>query len=178
MTASTRHVILVGLMGAGKTVVGRCCAERLGRELVDTDELVEAAAGVPITEIFAAEGEEGFRAREVQAVTDALAAPEPAVIACGGGVVLDPGNRRRLADGGFVVWLTAPPRLLAERVASDDSRPLLSGRDPAEELARLTHVREPAYEAVADVVVDTDGRSPEEVTDAVLEAFERSGART
>lgn len=177
MTGERRHVVLVGLMGAGKSAVGRRCARLLDRELIDIDELVEAGAGVPVTEIFAAEGESGFRSREVEAVADATASPSAAVIACGGGAVLDPRNRQRLADEGFVAWLTAPPTVLAGRVAGDDSRPLLTGGDPAAELTRLADLREPAYRSVADVVIDTDGKSPDEVAAAVVEAFERSGAR-
>lgn len=176
MTGEHRHVVLVGLMGAGKSAVGRRCAQRLDRELIDTDELVEAAAGVPVTEIFAAEGESGFRSREVEAVADAVAAPRPAVIACGGGAVLDARSRQRLAEGGFVVWLTAPVGVLAARVADDESRPLLAGGDPAAELARLADLREPAYRSVADVVIDTGGRSPDEVAEVVIEALERSEA--
>lgn len=177
MTGVEQHLVLVGLMGAGKTEVGRRCAESLGRPLVDTDEMVEAAAGVPITEIFAAEGEAGFREREVQAVADAVATPRPAVIACGGGAVLDARNRRLLGEAGYVVWLTAPPERLAERVASDASRPLLAGGDALGELRRLTELREPAYRSVAAAVVDTTDRSPDEVARTVLEEFERSGAR-
>lgn len=177
MTGERRHLVLVGLMGAGKSAVGRRCAWLLDREMIDTDELIEVGAGVPITEIFAAEGEAGFRSREVEAVADAAAAPTAAVIACGGGAVLDPRNRQRLADAGFVVWLTAPPAVLADRVAGDDARPLLAGGDPAAELTRLADLREPVYRLVADVVIETDGRSPDEVAETVVEAFERSGAR-
>ena len=93
---SGRHLVLVGLMGAGKTTVGRRCAKRLERPFVDTDELVVAAAGVPFAELWSAEEEAGFRVRERAAVADAAASPEPLVIACGGGAVLDSENRRAL----------------------------------------------------------------------------------
>jgi shikimate kinase len=161
--------VLVGLMGVGKTTVGKRCAERLDRPFVDTDELVVAAAGVPFAELWAVEGEPGFRARERVAVADAAASPVPLVIACGGGAVLDPDNRRVLRGTGFVVWLDAPPAILVSRLAGDDSRPLLAGRDRAATLTRLADVRAPAYEAAADVTVATDGRTMDEVAAAVVE---------
>jgi shikimate kinase len=168
VTASDRrHVVLVGLMGAGKTTVGRALARRIGRPFVDTDELVETAAATTIAEIFAAEGEAGFRARERVAVADACASPEPLVISVGGGAVLDPENRGCLRGGGVVVWLRAPADVLAARVGAGTSRPLLSGAPPAVALGRLAELREPAYQAVADVVVETAARTIEEVVTAV-----------
>jgi shikimate kinase len=166
------HLVLVGLMGAGKTTVGRLCAERLARPFVDTDELVEAATGATVADIFAAEGESGFRARERVAVADACAAPDPLVIACGGGAVLDAVNRATLKRSGRVVWLRASPAALAERVGADPRRPLLSD-GPVPTLERLAETRAAAYEDVADVAVDTDDRTLAEVTDAVLETFAR-----
>jgi shikimate kinase len=165
------HLALVGLMGAGKSTVGRRCAERLGRPFVDTDELVVAAAGVPFEALWAAEGEAGFRARERVAVADAAASPTPLVIAGGGGVVIDPDNRRVLRGSSFVVWLDASPAILASRLADDDSRPLLAGGDRVSTLTRLGDTRAPAYEAAADVTVDTEGRTVDEVVAAVIEEF-------
>src|SRR5690348_1612699 len=107
MSARGSHVVLVGLMGAGKTTVGHRCAALLGRDFVDTDELIVSTAGVPFDELWAAEGEAGFRARERVAVIDAASSPTPLVIACGGGAVLDADNRRVLRASGFVVWLDA-----------------------------------------------------------------------
>lgn len=171
MSGPGRHLILVGLMGTGKTAVGEACAGRLGRPFVDTDALVEGEAGATVAELFATEGETSFREREKRAVVDACAAPEPAVIACGGGAVLDPGNRRAMKDAGTVVWLTAPVEVLAARVGPGDGRPLLAGGAPATEvLARLADLRRPAFEAVADVVVDTAGADVDGVAAAVLEA--------
>jgi shikimate kinase len=169
MTA--RHLVLVGLMGAGKTTVGRRCAERLGRAFVDTDDVVLAlAGGATIDEIFRSGGEAQFRALERQAVVDVSCAPEPLVVGCGGGTVVDPVNRRRIRDAGFVVWLQAPVDVLAQRVGDGDSRPLLRG-DPVGALSRLGALREAAYEASADVAVDTGGREVDDVVDAVLEAY-------
>jgi shikimate kinase len=166
-----RHLVLVGLMGAGKTTVGQRCAELLGRDFLDTDELVVASAGVPFDDIWAAEGEQGFRARERVAVADAVASPVPLVISCGGGAVLDADNRRALRSRGVVVWLVASSTELASRLVHDDSRPLLEGRDKTATLERLGLQREPAYEAAAHLRVETDGRRVDDVAAAVVEEY-------
>jgi shikimate kinase len=170
-SAPERHLVLVGLMGAGKTTVGLRCADLLDRPFVDTDELVVAAAGVPFDDIWAAEGEAGFRARERVAVADAAASPAPLVISCGGGAVLDDDNRRALRATGVVVWLVASSAELASRLVHDDSRPLLAGGDKTATLARLGRVREPSYEAAAHLQVDTEGRSVDEAAAAVVEEY-------
>jgi len=171
-----RHLVLVGLMGAGKSTVGARCAERLGRPFVDTDELIVASAGVPFDEIWAAEGEQGFRVRERAAVADAAASPVPLVISCGGGAVLDPDNRRALRAAGVVVLLDATSEALASRLTHDDTRPLLWGGDRTATLERLRAQRAPAYEAAAHVTIDTAGRTIDDVADAVLEEFARCAA--
>lgn len=163
------HVILVGLMGAGKTTVGERLAARLDRPFVDTDELLVATAGRTVPELFADVGESGFRALERTAVADACSSPQPLVIACGGGAVLDPENRRTMSGAGVVVWLRATPQHLAERVGDDDGRPLLAGPGALDTLERLAQVRAPSYEAASDVVVDTDGLAPDAVAERVLE---------
>jgi shikimate kinase len=166
-----RHLVLIGLMGAGKTTVGERCAERLDRPFVDTDDVVEAVARRSVRELFAEAGEAKFRELERDAVRDATASPAPSVIACGGGAVLDPENRRRLRETGTVVWLRAAPTVLAERVGADGvDRPLLAPRGAVATLERLAVVRAAAYEAVADATVDTDHRTVDEVVDAVIEA--------
>ena len=166
-----RHLVLVGLMGTGKTTVGKRCAKLLDRDFVDTDELVVAAAGVPFADLWAMEGEPGFRTRERVAIADAAASPTPLVIASGGGAVLDPDNRRVLRSNGFVVWLEASPAVLVSRLAGDDSRPLLAGGDRSTTLTRLGGLRAPAYEAAAHVTIPTDARSIDEVAAAVIEEF-------
>jgi len=176
-----RHVMLIGMMGAGKTTVGAECARRLDRAFVDTDALIEAAAGRSISEIFASDGEAGFRAMERAALTDVCAAPVPLVIAAGGGAMSDPANRRAAAANATVVWLRADPRQLAQRVATQDGdtgpeRPLLSAADPVVTIERLSALRSDAYAMVADVVVETDDCSVGEVADAVLEELARCDA--
>jgi shikimate kinase len=170
-SSTGRHLVLVGLMGAGKTTVGLRCAELLGRPFLDTDELVVATAGVPFDDIWAAEGEQGFRARERAAVADAAASPTPLVISCGGGTVLDADNRRALREHGVVVLLTASSAALAARLAHDNSRPLLIGNDKTATLERLSALRQPAYEAAAHVDVDTEGRSVDEVAADVVKEY-------
>jgi shikimate kinase len=166
------HLVLVGLMGAGKSTVGAECARRLDRPFVDTDELVEAVTGATIAELFATVGEQAFRVHERAAVADACASPVPAVISCGGGAVLDPVNRRRLRDRGVVVWLRATPDVLADRVRADGvDRPLLGPAGAVTTLERLAVTRHDAYEAAAHTVVDTDGCTVDQVADAVLEAY-------
>src|SRR5689334_495492 len=171
MTAAPQHLVLIGLMGAGKTSVGARCAERTGRAFVDTDDVVERLAGMPVPEVFATFGEARFRALEREAVADVCASPEPLVIACGGGTVVDPENRRRLGAAGYVVWLRAPVDVLVARCgAQDRARPLLAG-DPRGALTRLLAMREPSYAAAADLQVDTAERSVDDIVDAVLDAF-------
>ncbi len=151
------HVVLVGMMGSGKTSVGQRVAESLGLLFLDSDQQVEARTGRTIREIFETDGEAAFRFEERAALRDALARPEPTVIAAAGGVVLDPANRDLLRDlprqGGHVVWLKAAPSILAERLVTSDHRPLLAD-DPAAALVRLNAEREPLYQSVATIVID------------------------
>ena len=155
-------------MGAGKSEVGDALAGRLGRMLLDTDLLVEQVAGMPIPEIFAREGELGFRALEAGAVRQAAAVPG-AVIACGGGVVLDPANVHVLRRSGVIVYLRVSPAVAAARVGDGAGRPLLAGGDPAGRLAAVIEERSNLYEAAADLTVDADAPA-----DAVAEAIVRS----
>jgi len=167
---SEPHLVLVGLMGAGKTTVGRECAQRLARPFVDLDELIMTNAAMTIEELWRERGEERFRELERKVVVDVCNSPVPLVVACGGGTVVDVDNRRRLRDSGVVVWLRAPTAVLAARVGNDESRPLLAG-DPSGALARLSAARADAYTAAADREVDTDGRGVGEVADSVLAVF-------
>ena len=155
---ASRNIFLVGLMGAGKTTVGRQLAQRLGKSFHDTDQEIERRTGVRVATIFEIEGEAGFRAREAQAVA-ALAGVEDAVLATGGGVVLRPENRERLKAHGFVVYLRAQPRDLWARMRHDRSRPLLQTDDPLKRLEDLFVARDPLYREVADLVVDTGRQS-------------------
>lgn len=147
-------IFFVGMMGAGKTTVGRLLARRLGRRFVDSDVEIEARCGVSIPVIFEIEGEAGFRARE-QAMIEELTAERGIVLATGGGAVLAAENRHALSTRGTVVYLRAQPADLYRRVRHDRNRPLLATPDPLKRLEELYVVRDPLYCEVADLVVDT-----------------------
>lgn len=166
------RVLLVGMMGAGKTTVGRELSKRLGWPYFDSDAMVEAHTGKTVPELFEERGEAAFRAEESRVLAEAVTSDGPAVVSVAGGAVLDPDNRRRLADGGTVVWLRAEVETLAKRVGSGNGRPLLKP-DPETELRRLYLQRRPIYELVADVVVDVDHRSAGEVAEVIISELDR-----
>jgi shikimate kinase len=149
-----RKLFLVGMMGAGKTTVGRQLAKRLGKTFHDADREIEGRTGVSVAVIFDIEGEAGFRKREAE-VIEQMTALDDIVLATGGGAVLDPRNREHLKNRGFVIYLHAVPAVLWQRTRADKSRPLLQGVDPRERLESLYAVRDPLYRDVADLVVET-----------------------
>jgi len=151
-----RHLVLVGPMGVGKTTVGRRLARELQRPFADADEQLELRAGRTIPAIFRDDGEQAFRGLESEVLADLLGRVHPLVVAAGGGVVTEPGNRALLGRRAFVVWLRASPAFLAAR-ADPTHRPLLTGEpDPAAALERLVTARAPLYEEVADATVDVE----------------------
>jgi shikimate kinase len=154
--AAGRNLYLVGMMGAGKTTVGRQLARKLGRRFVDTDHAIEARTGVRIPTIFEIEGEAGFRKREAEAI-DALTREVGLVLATGGGAVLDPANRRRFKESGFVIYLRVLPLMLYERTRHDRNRPLLQVADPLAKLEEIFAQRDPLYREVADLVIESPG---------------------
>jgi len=162
------NLYLVGMMGAGKTTVGRLLARRLKLRFIDCDREIERRCGVAVPLIFDIEGEAGFRARETQAVKE-LTVLQNVVLATGGGAVLDPANRSRLAAHGTVVYLCATPEALYERVKHDRNRPLLATGDPLTRLRELFIVRDPLYREVADLVVDTGHQSVQALARGILD---------
>ena len=167
------NLYLVGMMGAGKTTVGRLLARRLKRPFYDSDEEIERRCGVRIPVIFDIEGEAGFRAREAQLLAE-LTALDGVVLGTGGGAVLAEENRHRLAARGTVVYLRATPEDLYERVKHDRNRPLLATADPLARLRELHAQRDPLYRSIADLVVDT-GRQT--VLALARELIEKLGER-
>lgn len=165
------NVYLVGMMGAGKTTVGRILARRLKLRFLDSDHEVEARCGVKIPVIFEIEGEAGFRNREAQAIAE-LSALDGIVLATGGGAVLSASSRQHLAAGGTVVYLRAKPEDLFNRVRHDRNRPLLATADPLARLRELYAERDPLYREVADIVVETGAQNVQALARGLLEKLE------
>ncbi len=164
-----RPVVLVGLMGAGKTTVGRRLASRLGMPFVDADAEIETAAGRSIQEIFEDFGEVEFRKGERRVISRLLSG-EPMVLATGGGAFMDPKTRERIKRQARSVWLKADVALLAERTARRDTRPLLKDSDAEAVLKKLADERYPVY-AEADITVESGQGPHEQVVDAILDAL-------
>lgn len=165
-----RPIALIGLMGAGKSAVARILGERLGTAVADLDAMLEAEEGCSIAELFARSGEAWFRHRESELLERALAAGAQ-VLACGGGVVLDPRHREALRARCHVVWLEVTPSEAARRVkAAGETRPLLRGAAPVAELERLLAERAPLYAEAAALRIATDHLTEAETAGAVIDA--------
>lgn len=162
-------LLLIGMMGVGKSTVGRLVADRLGWAFSDSDAEVQRMTGRSVPDILREDGEQTFRAAEATVLGDALKQAGNAVVAVAGGAVLDPANRALLKGSGTVVWLRAEVVTLSDRVGDGAGRPLLDG-GPQEALARLTDVRRPYYEELADVIVDVDELDSGRVADRILDA--------
>jgi len=154
----SENIFLIGLMGAGKTSVGRLLARRLGKQFVDCDHEIERTTGVRIPVIFEIEGEAGFRAREGRMLGE-LVQRNDIVLATGGGAVLSEENRRLLSECGTVVYLRATPHDLWQRTRHDRNRPLLQTENPLGKLAALFAERDPLYREISHVVIDTGNQS-------------------
>ena len=164
------NIFLVGMMGAGKTTVGRALAARMKREFVDTDRLLVDKTGVPVATVFEIEGEEGFRRRESD-VLEEVCRENGRVIATGGGIVLAEPNRRLMREHGTVIYLRARLESLWERTRHDTSRPLLATPNPKARLAELLKDREPLYREVAHLIVDSGPQSASTLVNRVLAAL-------
>jgi shikimate kinase len=165
-----RSVVLVGLMGAGKSSIGRRLAQRLGLEFLDADTEIERAAGCTIEEIFARFGEPAFRDGERRVILRLLEERAPIVLATGGGAFMDAETRAAIRNHAIAVWLRAELDVLLRRVARRSNRPLLKQGDPREVLERLMALRHPVY-AEADLVVESDESPAETTVDRVIAAL-------
>jgi shikimate kinase len=166
-----KNIVLIGLMGCGKSTIGRKLQTMLGYPLVDTDQLIEEKAGCSISEIFDKRGEPYFRELE-SAVLHELSAPGTPrrIIATGGGVVGRRQNRKLLASLGYVVWLQAPVDVILQRTGRNRDRPLLQTGDPREKIEKLLVERSPLYREIADLSLETAGLEMEEIACGILES--------
>ncbi len=161
------NIALIGFMGTGKSAVGKALAEKLGRDFVEMDLLIEEMAGKPIPDIFQQDGEIAFRELEIE-VTKRVAQKTGQVIACGGGMVLNKINVDRLRETSWMVYLKASPRKILERTSADvNERPLLDVPDPAQRIRELLNSRKPFYERSADITVNTSRLSIDMVADVI-----------
>jgi shikimate kinase len=168
------NVFFVGLMGAGKTTVGRAVARRLQRSFIDSDHEIEARTGARIPVIWELEGEEGFRQREA-CVIDELSQRDGIVLATGGGAVLRDDTRERLKNRGLVIYLRANPHDLWQRTRRDKNRPLLQTDDPRGKLEALFKVRDPLYQECAHFIVETGRPTVNNLVNMVLMQLEMAG---
>ena len=166
----SRTIALVGLMGVGKSTVGRRLAKRLGLPFADGDIEIESAAAMTVSDIFAELGESEFRAGEAR-VMKRLLEGRRMVLATGGGAILNPETRALLRDRAVTVWMRADLETVAQRVQRRDTRPLLRGRDPLKALRAMAEVRYPVY-ATADLTVDVTGGAHAQAVEAIVEALE------
>lgn len=166
-----RNIVLIGFMGCGKSTVGRELHAILGYPLVDTDAVIEARAGKPISRIFEEDGETAFRDLETALLRE-LADTSPAghIIATGGGVVVRPENRAYLQHLGYVVWLRAPASVIVKRTQRSNHRPLLETENPADFIHTLLAQREPWYRESAHLQLDTGGLTSREIATGILES--------
>lgn len=166
-----KNIVLIGLMGCGKSTIGRKLQTMLGYPLVDTDQLIEEKAGTCIAEIFARRGEPYFRELE-SAVLQELSAPGTPrrIIATGGGIIGRKANRKLLSQLGYVVWLQAPVEVILQRTGRNRDRPLLQTENPREKIERLLAERSPLYHEIADLELETAGLETEEIACGILES--------
>ena len=162
------NIALIGFMGTGKTVVGKALAEKLNKEFVETDALIEQKAGKSIPEIFQQDGEMAFRELEIEVIKK-VAQGQNLVIACGGGIVLNKINIDRLRQEAIIVYLTASPKVILRRTSGDgEERPLLNVADKAAEIRELLRFRKPFYERAADIKINTSRLNIASVAEQII----------
>ena len=168
---NSSNIFLVGLMGAGKTTVGRALAKKLNKRFIDSDHEIEARTGASIPLIFEIEGEASFRQREAEVIRD-LTAQTDIVLATGGGAILRPDNREYLRTRGTVIYLRASINSILQRTAHDKNRPLLQTANPRQRLEELAREREPYYREVAHIVIETGRPNVQSLMQMVLSQLE------
>lgn len=171
MSKIEHNIFLIGFMGAGKSTIARALKQKLGFPIVEMDERIVKEQGMPINQIFEEHGEAYFRDLETKLI-QSLNKQEPTIISCGGGVAMRQENVDYMRHGGKVVFLTAEPETIYGRVKNSTDRPLLNGHMNVEYISKLMEVRRPKYEAAADVLVATDGKTKEEIADEIISRLE------
>ena len=167
---SGRRVILIGMMGAGKSTIGRLLSRRTGWQYVDNDELVEQSTGRLAADLMATDGEEALHRAEREAFRLAASLEPPVIVGVAGAVVLDPDAHRELREATDVIWLRASPSVLVKRVRGTERR---LGAESHEWMDRATADREALYRSAADITVDVDDRGPDEIVDFILDTLDR-----
>ena len=165
-----KNIYLIGLMGAGKTTIGRLLAKSLGLPFYDSDKAIEDVTGVDIATIFEFEGEKGFRLRENKMISE-LTELEDIVLATGGGVILDEQNRERLKENGFVIYLQCSIDRIVDRTSRSSQRPLLNVDNPREKIQALIDEREELYLSCADFVIDSGQMQSKAAVKEILKEY-------
>lgn len=161
------NIFLIGFMGAGKSTIARTLQKELGFPLVEMDERIVQEQGMSINDIFAQYGEAHFREIESQLVVD-LGKQEPSIVSCGGGVVVRPENTQNMKKSGRIVLLKASPETIFERVKNSTDRPILNGHMNVEYIAELMEKRRALYEEAADITIQTDGKTREQICEEII----------
>jgi shikimate kinase len=168
------NIFIVGPMGSGKSTVGKIISNELFLNFYDTDEEIETRTGASIDWIFDLEGEDGFRKRESK-ILEEMVQQNSIVLSTGGGIILSESNRELLSSRGSVFYLATPIAVQLERTSKDKDRPLLKNGDPGKILEELHMARESLYEAVADHIVNTEGKSSQEVSEEIIKLVKNYG---
>lgn len=172
MIKNINNIYLVGLMGSGKTTIGKLASKKLSKSFIDSDHVIEESTGVRVPLIFEYEGEEGFRRRETKALEE-LVKKKDIILATGGGIILKKSNQKLLMGNGLVIYLKADYDLLASRLKNDRTRPLLQGVDIKERLKNLLKVRDPIYTTIADYVIDTKNKRASDIVNEIEKIFKQ-----
>ncbi|MCR4337526.1 MAG: shikimate kinase [Candidatus Omnitrophica bacterium] len=165
-----KNIILIGFMGSGKTSTGKYVAQKLNRPILSSDEMIVQKEGQPIAQVFEKSGETYFRQIEKNVVKE-LATKSNVVIDCGGGVILDPENIVTLKKNGIIIYLITSPEFIYQRVKNRRHRPLLNVPDPQSKIRELLEQRQSLYESSADLTINTDGKTPQQVGEELLKIF-------
>lgn len=169
-----KNVFLIGFMGSGKSTVASCLSKNYGMEIIEMDEVLVEREGMSIPDIFAKKGESYFREAETNLLIE-IQSEQNKVVSCGGGVVLREKNVQEMKKSGQIVLLNAKPETILERVKDDDNRPLLEGKKNTEFISDMMEERRPKYEGAADFVIQTDGKTADEICKEIFEKIKKTG---